>query len=417
MEIIRNRYLSKLISKMNNGLVKIITGIRRCGKSYLLNQIFYRYLIKIGINKDNIIMISLDDLENEYLLDPYKLNEYVKSKIIDNGKYYVFIDEIQEVSNFVKVLNGWLKIPNLDIYVTGSNSKFLSSDIITEFRGRGDQIHVFPLSFYEFFKATKLDFNEAFKLFAVYGGMPFVVLQKNELDKMQYLFNLYNEIYLKDIKERYKIKNDSNLMELLAILASNIGSLTNSYKLSNSFKSKNISISKNTLDSYLRILEDSFLINKSTRYDIKGKKYITTPYKYYFSDIGLRNVRLGFRQIEENHIMENIIYNELIYRGFSVDIGIIEISEKNSNGSFVRKSIEIDFIVNKGNSKVYIQSSYHLPTDEKLKQEIRPFLNTKDFFKKIIIVHDDIKRKKDENGIITMSIKDFLLFEDLLWKE
>jgi len=417
MEIIRNRYLSKLISKMNNGLVKIITGIRRCGKSYLLNQIFYRYLIKIGINKDNIIMISLDDLENEYLLDPYKLNEYVKSKIIDNGKYYVFIDEIQEVSNFVKVLNGWLKIPNLDIYVTGSNSKFLSSDIITEFRGRGDQIHVFSLSFYEFFKATKLDFNEAFKLFAVYGGMPFVVLQKNELDKMQYLFNLYNEIYLKDIKERYKIKNDSNLMELLAILAFNIGSLTNSYKLSNSFKSKNISISKNTLDSYLRILEDSFLINKSTRYDIKGKKYITTPYKYYFSDIGLRNARLGFRQIEENHIMENIIYNELIYRGFSVDIGIIEISEKNSNGSFVRKSIEIDFIVNKGNSKVYIQSSYHLPTDEKLKQEIRPFLNTKDFFKKIIIVHDDIKRKKDENGIITMSIKDFLLFEDLLWKE
>ena len=417
MEIIRNRYLSKLISKMNNGLVKIITGIRRCGKSYLLNQIFYRYLIKIGINKDNIIMISLDDLENEYLLDPYKLNEYVKSKIIDNGKYYVFIDEIQEVSNFVKVLNGWLKIPNLDIYVTGSNSKFLSSDIITEFRGRGDQIHVFSLSFYEFFKATKLDFNEAFKLFAVYGGMPFVVLQKNELDKMQYLFNLYNEIYLKDIKERYKIKNDSNLMELLAILAFNIGSLTNSYKLSNSFKSKNISISKNTLDSYLRILEDSFLINKSTRYDIKGKKYITTPYKYYFSDIGLRNARLGFRQIEENHIMENIIYNELIYHGFSVDIGIIEISEKNSNGSFVRKSIEIDFIVNKGNSKVYIQSSYHLPTDEKLKQEIRPFLNTKDFFKKIIIVHDDIKRKKDENGIITMSIKDFLLFEDLLWKE
>lgn len=417
MEIIRNRYLSKLISKMNNGLVKIITGIRRCGKSYLLNQIFYRYLIKIGINKDHIIMISLDDLENQYLLDPYKLNEYVKNKIIDNGKYYVFIDEIQEVSNFVKVLNGWLKIPNLDIYVTGSNSKFLSSDIITEFRGRGDQIHVFPLSFYEFFKATKLDFNEAFKLFTVYGGMPFVVLQKNDLDKMQYLFNLYNEIYLKDIKERYKIKNDSNLMELLAILASNIGSLTNSYKLSNSFKSKNISISKNTLDSYLKILEDSFLINKSTRYDIKGKKYITTPYKYYFSDIGLRNARLGFRQIEENHIMENIVYNELIYRGFSVDIGVVEISEKNHNNLFVRKSIEIDFIVNKGNSKVYIQSSYHLPTDEKLNQEIRPFLNTKDFFKKIIIVHDDIKRKKDENGIITMSIKDFLLFEDLLWKE
>lgn len=417
MEIVRNRYLSKLISKMNNGLVKIITGIRRCGKSYLFNQIFYRYLIKIGINKDHIIMISLDDLENEHLLDPYQLNEYVKSKIIDNGKYYVFIDEIQEVSNFVKVLNGWLKIPNLDIYVTGSNSKFLSSDIITEFRGRGDQIHVFPLSFYEFFKATKLDFNEAFKLFTVYGGMPFVALQKNELDKMEYLSNLYNEIYLKDIKERYKIKNDSNLMELLAILASNIGSLTNSYKLSNSFKSKNINISKNTLDSYLKILEDSFLINKSTRYDIKGKKYITTPYKYYFSDIGLRNARLGFRQIEENHIMENIIYNELIYRGFSVDIGVVEISEKNSKDSFVRKSIEIDFIVNKGNSKVYIQSSYHLPTDEKLKQEIRPFLNTKDFFRKIIIVRDDIKRKKDENGIITISIKDFLLFEDLLWKE
>lgn len=417
MEIVRNRYLLKLISKMNNGLVKIITGIRRCGKSYLLNQIFYRYLIKTGINKDHIIMISLDNLENEYLLDPYKLDEYVKSKIIDSDKYYVFIDEIQEVSNFVKVLNGWLKISNLDIYVTGSNSKFLSSDIITEFRGRSDQIHVFPLSFYEFYKGLKLDFNEAFKLFTVYGGMPFVVQLKSELDKMEYLFNLYNEIYLKDIKERYKIKNDSNLMELLAILASNIGSLTNSYKISNSFKSKNINISKNTLDSYLNILEDSFLINKSTRYDIKGKKYITTPYKYYFSDIGLRNARLGFRQIEENHIMENIIYNELIYRGFSVDIGVVEISEKNHNNLFVRKSIEIDFIVNKGNSKVYIQSSYHLPNDEKLNQEIRPFLNTKDFFKKIIIVHDDIKRKKDENGIITMSVKDFLLFEDLLWKE
>lgn len=417
MEIVRNRYLLKLISKMNNGLVKIITGIRRCGKSYLLNQIFYRYLIEIGINKDHIIMISLDDLENEYLLDPYKLDEYVKSKIVDSDKYYVFIDEIQEVSNFVKVLNGWLKISNLDIYVTGSNSKFLSSDIITEFRGRGDQIHVFPLSFYEFYKGLKLDFNEAFKLFTVYGGMPFVAHLKSELDKMEYLSNLYNEIYLKDIKERYKIKNDNNLMELLAILASNIGSLTNSYKLSNSFKSKNINISKNTLDSYLNILEDLFLINKSTRYDIKGKKYITTPYKYYFSDIGLRNARLGFRQIEENHIMENIIYNELIYRGFSVDIGVVEISEKNHNNLFVRKSIEIDFIVNKGNSKVYIQSSYHLPTEEKLNQEIRPFLNTKDFFKKIIIVHDDIKRKKDENGIITMSIKDFLLFEDLLWKE
>lgn len=417
MEIVRNRYLLKLISKMNNGLVKIITGIRRCGKSYLLNQIFYRYLIEIGINKDHIIMISLDDLENEYLLDPYKLDEYVKSKIVDSDKYYVFIDEIQEVSNFVKVLNGWLKISNLDIYVTGSNSKFLSSDIITEFRGRGDQIHVFPLSFYEFYKGLKLDFNEAFKLFTVYGGMPFVAHLKSELDKMEYLSNLYNEIYLKDIKERYKIKNDNNLMELLVILASNIGSLTNSYKLSNSFKSKNINISKNTLDSYLNILEDSFLINKSTRYDIKGKKYITTPYKYYFSDIGLRNARLGFRQIEENHIMENIIYNELIYRGFSVDIGVVEIFEKNHNNLFVRKSIEIDFIVSKGNSKVYIQSSYHLPTDEKLNQEIRPFLNTKDFFKKIIIVRDDIKRKKDENGIITMSIKDFLLFEDLLWKE
>ncbi len=417
MEIIRNKYLEKLISKMNNGLVKIISGIRRCGKSYLLNQIFYRYLIKTGINKDHIIMISLDDLENKYLLDPFKLNEYVKSKIIDDDKYYVFIDEIQEVQDFVKVLNGWLKISNLDIYVTGSNSKFLSNDIITEFRGRGDQIHVFPLSFYEFYKGLKLDFNEAFKLFTVYGGMPFVALQKNELDKMEYLSNLYNETYLKDIKERYKIRNDSNLMELLAILASNIGSLTNSFKLSNSFKSKNINISKNTLDSYLKILEDSFLINKSTRYDIKGKKYISTPYKYYFSDIGLRNARLGFRQIEENHIMENIIYNELIYRGFSVDIGVVEISEKNSNGSFVRKSIEIDFIVNKGNTKLYIQSSYHLPTDEKLKQEIRPFLNTKDFFKKIIIVRDDIKRKKDENGIITMSIKDFLLFEDLLWRE
>ena len=417
MEIIRNKYLEKLISKINNGLVKIITGIRRCGKSYLLNQIFYRYLINKGINKDHIIMISLDDLENEYLLDPYKLNEYVKSKIIDNDKYYVFIDEIQEVQDFVKVLNGWLKISNLDIYVTGSNSKFLSNDIITEFRGRGDQIHIFPLSFYEFYKGIKLDFTEAFKLFSIYGGMPFVVKIKNELDKIEYLSNLYNEIYLKDIKERYKIKNDNNLIELLAILASNIGSLTNSYKLSNSFKSKNINISKNTLDSYLKILEDSFLINKSTRYDIKGKKYISTPYKYYFSDIGLRNARLGFRQIEENHIMENIIYNELIYRGFSVDIGVVEISEKNSNGSFVRKSIEIDFIVNKGNTKFYIQSSYHLPTDEKLKQEIRPFLNTKDFFKKIIIVRDDIKRKKDENGIITMSIKDFLLFEDLLWKE
>lgn len=410
MVINRDTYLNELIIRKNNSLVKVITGVRRCGKSYLLNNLFFNYLINSGVQENHIIKIALDDLENEPLLDAKELNNYIQSKIIDEDMYYLFMDEIQEVKGFVPLLNGLLKTDNLDIYITGSNSKFLSKDIITEFRGRGDQIHVNPLSFKEFYDASKLDFDTALNEYLTYGGMPFILNRPTDKMKIDYLINLYKEIYLKDIKERYEIKNDAELSELLNVISSSIGSLTNPTKLEKTFRSvKNISISKNTIDFYLNIFEESFLVDSCIRYDIKGKKYINTPKKFYFTDLGLRNARLNFRQIEETHLMENAIYNELKVRGYLVDVGSISISEKNEKGNYVKKQIEVDFVVNNGSNRYYIQSSYHLPSLEKEKQELRPLLNIPDSFKKIVVVRDNIKLKRDDNGIVTMSLKEFLL--------
>lgn len=415
MEIKRNLYLNKIIRKINNSMIKVITGIRRCGKSYLLNKLFYNYLIQNGISKDHIISIALDNLQSLELHDPYKLDKYIREKIIDDDMYFIFLDEIQEVDKFVYLLNGLMQIQNADIYITGSNSKFLSKDVITEFRGRGDQIHVNPLSFKEFYETYGKDFDDSLNEYMIYGGMPMILNFDNDEEKNEYLINLYKEIYLKDIKERYGIRNDAELGELLNIISSSIGSLTNATKLSNTFKSvKNVDISKNTIASYLEIFEESFLVQSSNRYDIKGKKYIDSPRKYYFTDLGLRNARLNFMQIEENHLMENLIYNELKIRGFSVDVGVVSINEKNINGNYVRKQNEVDFVVNSGSNRYYIQSAYSLPTLEKENQEIKSLINIPDSFKKIVIVRDNIKLKRDDNGIVTMSLKEFLLDEDTL---
>jgi len=413
MRINRDKYLNELISKMHNKMIKIITGIRRCGKSYLLNEIFYDYLISLGVNEDHIIRISLEDLENEYLTDAYVLNNHVKSLIKDDQMYYLIVDEIQQVNRFVPLLNGWLKIKNLDVYVSGSNSRFLSKDVITEFRGRGDEIYVSPLTFKEYYDARGKDFDDAWNEYIIYGGMPFVLERSTNEQKSKYLKDLFNEIYIKDIKERYGIRNDSQLETLLNIISSSIGSLTNPSKIEHTFKSvKQETLSRNTIESYLDILEDTFLIKKTNRYDIKGRKYINTPSKYYFVDMGLRNARLNFRQLEDTHMMENIIYNELIQRGYNVDIGVVEVSEKNENGNYVRKSLEIDFVANMTNDKIYIQSAYHLPNSDKVRQEIRPFLNVGDSFRKFIIVRDSIDVRKDDYGITTIGLKYFLLNDD-----
>jgi predicted AAA+ superfamily ATPase len=398
---------------MHNKMIKIITGIRRCGKSYLLNEIFFDYLISLGVNESHIIRISLEDLENENLKDAHVLNDYVKSLIRDDQMYYLIVDEIQQVDRFVPLLNGWLKIKNLDVYVSGSNSKFLSKDVITEFRGRGDEIYVSPLNFKEYYDAHGEDFDTAWNEYIVYGGMPFVLSRRTNEQKAKYLKDLFDEIYIKDIKERYGIRNDSQLKTLLNIISSSIGSLTNPLKIEKTFKSeKQETLSRNTIESYLDILEDTFLIQKSNRYDIKGRKYINTPSKCYFVDLGLRNARLNFRQLEDTHMMENIIYNELINRGYNVDIGVVEVSEKNENGNYVRKSLEIDFVANMTNDKIYIQSAYYLPNDEKVRQEIRPFLNVDDSFRKFIIVRDNIDVRKDDYGISTIGLKHFLLNDD-----
>jgi hypothetical protein len=413
MRINRDKYLNELISKMHNKMIKIITGIRRCGKSYLLNEIFSDYLISSGVNEDHIIRISLEDLENEYLTDAHVLNDHVKSLIRDEQMYYLIVDEIQQVDRFVPLLNGWLKIKNLDVYVSGSNSRFLSKDVITEFRGRGDEIYVSPLTFKEYYDARVKDFDDAWNEYIIYGGMPFVLERSTNEQKSKYLKDLFNEIYIKDIKERYGIRNDSQLETLLNIVSSSIGSLTNPSKIEHTFKSvKQETLSRNTIESYLDILEDTFLIKKTNRYDIKGRKYINTPSKYYFVDMGLRNARLNFRQLEDTHMMENIIFNELIHRGYNVDIGVVEVSEKNENGNYVRKSLEIDFVANISNDKIYVQSAYHLPSPEKVKQEIRPFLNVDDSFRKFIIVRDNIDVRKDDYGITTIGLKHFLLNDD-----
>lgn len=411
MEIKREFYLNKLISKKHNGLIKIVTGIRRCGKSYLLDPIFKNYLLTEGIKEDHIIKLELDSIENEKYRDPHQLYEYIMNKVVDNDMYYILLDEVQKVKDFESVLNSFLRKKNLDVYVTGSNSKFLSSDIITEFRGRGDEIKVYPLSFSEFCSHSQKDKKEAWKEYITYGGLPLVLLQDNKESKVDYLKTQKNNVYINDVIERNDIQNEEELKKLVEMISSSIGSLTNPLKLSNAFKSfdSKSTITNKTIYNYLNYLEDGFIIEKAERYNVKGKKYIETPQKYYFTDIGIRNSFLNFRQIEENHIMENVIYLELKRRGFSVDVGVVEVRTNTSN-----TQLEIDFIANKGSDKYYIQSSLNLDTNEKMEQEIRPLVNVNDFFKKIIIVKDDIVKYQNEQGIIIMGIYDFLLNDNSL---
>lgn len=414
MEIKRDYYLNKLIDAKNDGLIKVVTGIRRCGKSYLLNTLFYNHLLQEDIAEDHIIKVALDDSDNEDLLIPKNLSKFVKEKIIDKDIYYVILDEIQLVENFEGVLNGLLRIPNIDIYVTGSNSKFLSTDIITEFRGRGEDIRVYPLSYYEFMSVYKGDKLDGWVEYITYGGLPLVVSMNNDERKTAYLKEQQKNVYINDVIERNDIKNDAELVSLVEIISSSIGSLSNPKKLSDTFKSTaGINIDPKTISSYLKYLEEAFLIEKAERYDVKGKKYMSTPYKFYFSDLGLRNSFINFRQYEETHIMENIIYLELRRRGYNVDVGVVELKERKEN-EYTYKQLEIDFIANKGNNKIYIQSAFSMPDEEKINQEERPLLKVNDSFKKIIIVKDYIKRTRNENGIITMSIFDFLLDPDSL---
>ncbi len=407
----RDVYLQKLINKRDNGLIKVITGIRRCGKSYLLDPLFKDYLIKSGVKENHIIKLELDRLENEKYHDPYKLNDYIKSKIKDNDKYYILLDEIQLVDNFESVLNGLLYMKNLDVYVTGSNSKFLSNDIITEFRGRGDEIKIFPLKFSEFVEAYEGNEYQAWGEYIIYGGMPLILSKANDEEKSKYLKDLFEQTYIKDIIERNNIQRVDVINAIVNMLASAIGSLTNPKKIYDTFVSNGEKdVSLNTINSYLKCIEDAFIVNKSERYDVKGKKYILTPQKYYFSDIGLRNARLNFRQQEENHIMENIIYNELIVRGYNVDVGVVEIRDENKN----RKQLEVDFVCNLGSKRYYIQSALNLDTREKTLQEERPLININDNFKKIIVVKDNLKHWFTEEGILVIGIQEFLLNQNSL---
>lgn len=406
----RKDYLDKLILRKGNGLIKILTGIRRCGKSYILDPIFKNHLVDSGVKKDHIIKIDLDEIVNEKYLDPHELNNYVVSLIKDDDMYYVLIDEIQKVKNFEAVLNGFLHKRNLDVYVTGSNSRFLSSDIVTEFRGRGDEIRIYPLSFSEFVSAFDGDKYEAWNEYVTYGGMPLILKQKTEEQKSKYLTSLFELTYMKDIIDRNNIDKDDVLDSLINILSSSVGSLTNPQKIYNTFISNGITdISKNTIISYVDYLLDSFLIEKVERYDVKGKKYIQTPQKYYFADVGLRNARLNFRQQEENHLMENIIYNELLIRGYNVDVGVVEVREKDA-----RKQLEVDFVCNQGSKRYYIQSALNLDTPEKTLQESKSLNNIGDSFKKIIVVKDNIKLWRNDDGILIIGIQEFLLNKDSL---
>ena len=401
----REQYLNELITARENRLIKIITGIRRCGKSYLLDPIFKNYLLDSGVKEDHIIKLDLDLIENKKYRDPMELYNYVMNRAIDKDMHYVLLDEVQLVNDFEEVLNSFLKKDNLDVYVTGSNSKFLSSDIITEFRGRSTEIKIYPLSFREFIDLKEISVENAWKEYTLYGGLPPVVLQENEKQKREYLANLFETTYLKDIIERNDIKRKDVLDAIVNILASSIGSLTNPKNIYNTYTSVgNKEISINTITSYIEHLENAYLIKKVERYDIKGRKYISTPYKYYFTDIGLRNVRLNFRQQEENHIMENIIFNELLIRGYSVDVGVVK--SRNSNG---RTYYEIDFICNMGSNKYYIQSALNIDSPEKNYQESRSLNSVNDNFKKIIVVKEDINLWHNEDGILIIGIKDFLL--------
>ncbi len=410
-EIKRDLYLERLINRKENGLIKIVTGIRRCGKSYLLDPIYKNYLLENKVKEDHIIKIDLDERKNNKYLNPDILDEYIRSLIVDKDMYYIILDEIQKVEDFESVLNGFLHIDNVDIYVTGSNSKFLSSDIRTEFRGRGDEVKVLPLTFAEFVSVYEGNNDDAWKEYITYGGLPRILSQKTEEQKSKYLKDLFERTYLNDIIERNNIQRIDVLDTLVNILASSVGSLTNPKKLSDTFISSSMKeVSINTITSYINYLLESFLIEKAQRYDVKGKQYISTPSKYYFSDIGLRNARLNFRQQEEDHIMENIIYNELLYRGYNVDVGVVEIRENN-----MRKQTEVDFVCNQTDKRYYIQCALSLPTREKTLQEERPLMNINDNFKKIIIVKDNIKSWMTEEGISVIGIQEFLLNKDSLF--
>lgn len=415
MNIARDKYLRDLINRMNNGMIKVVTGIRRSGKSYLLFKLFYEYLLSQGVLESHIIKIELDQRKNRIYRDPDVILDYIETLIEDDKQYYILLDEVQMLNDFEEVLNSLLHISNVDIYVTGSNSKFLSKDVITEFRGRGDEIHVFPLTFKEFMQVYDGDMYRGFADYIVYGGLPLISTMKTETQKVNYLTNLFNETYLKDIIERNHIEKTQELENLINVLASAIGSLTNPPKIQATFKSSiGSAISINTIRQYIEYLEDAFIISKAQRYNVKGRKYIGTPLKYYFEDIGLRNARLGFRQVEETHLMENIIYNELRCRGYSVDVGVVKKREMSENGKQIRKALEIDFVANLGSQRYYIQSALSMPTPEKQIQEKTSLINVADSFKKIIIVKDIVNVKRDENGIVTMSIYDFLLKENSL---
>ena len=424
MEIRRNFYLDKLIKRKNNGLIKVITGIRRCGKSYLLNNLFYHHLLESGVAADHIIRFAFDSADDLYRIgesligiekekrgaDPEKFMAYVRTKVVDDGMYYLLLDEIQMLDCFEAVLNSYLRKDNMDVFVTGSNAKFLSKDIATEFAGRGDEVHMYPLSFAEFMSVYEGDKYMGLSEYMLYGGIPLVVLRDGANDKAASLQNLFREIYIQDIVRRNRVKNIGELEDLLNILSSAIGSLTNPEKLKNTFRTMQQSkLTSNTIKKYLDYFEDSFLIESAQRYDIKGKAYIETPKKYYFSDLGLRNARINFRQFEQTHSMENVIYNELRMRGYSVDVGVVPIAEKDRNGKVTRKQLEVDFVCNLGSSRYYIQSAYTLPDETKRTQEVRPFRKIDDSFKKIIITRDMVPTQYDEYGILTINIYDFLL--------
>jgi hypothetical protein len=415
MEIKRDIYLQKLINRMHNGMIKVITGIRRSGKSYLLFTIFRNYLKSQGVTDDHIIAIELDMFENEKYRDPHTILEYIKSRIIDDREYYIFLDEVQLLPSFESVLNSFLHMRNLDVYVTGSNSKFLSKDVITEFRGRGDEVHVYPVSFREYMEVFDGDKYEGWSSYVSFGGLPLTITMATDEQRMEYLNRLFEETYIKDIIERNHIEKVQEINDLINILASGIGSLTNASKIEATFKSViHSDISLNTIRAYIDHLKDAFIVNEVNRYDVKGRKYIGTPLKYYFEDVGLRNARLGFRQVEETHLMENIIYNELRVRGYQVDVGVVVKRDRTEEGVQEKKQLEIDFVANMGSKRYYIQSALSLPDAEKRAQEKASLINVNDSFKKIIIVKDVVKPLHDDDGILTMSIYDFLLHEHSL---
>lgn len=415
MEIKRDRYLNTLISKKHNGLIKVITGMRRCGKSYLLFELFKNYLICEGVESDHIIEIAFDTFEAKEFRDPNILFPQLKDKIKDEKMYYILLDEVQLLDEFESVLNSLIRIKNVDVYVTGSNARFLSKDVITEFRGRGDEVHMYPLSFAEFMSVYQGSKQDGWNEYMLYGGIPLVLGFKTADQKIAFLKSLFEETYISDIIGRHNIRNKAELEDLLNILSSAIGSLTNPEKLSATFRTvKKKSISNSTVKRYIDYLCDSFLIDSAMRYDVKGKKYIHTPVKYYFTDMGLRNARLNFRQIEETHIMENIIFNELKMRGFNVDVGVITQNSTNAKGSSVRKQLEIDFVCNKGSERYYIQSAYAIPDEHKMEQEQRSLMLTGDFFKRMIITKDTPAPYYNDSGVLIMSVYDFLLDENSL---